>query len=344
MTPSTLNFIDISSLYSCGSVNKQYFSQVTIPDSATIMRFDGLEAFVAVVDASSFTIAAERLGIARSMVSRRIAELEARLGAQLLQRTTRRLSLTEAGRDFYERASRILIDVDEAEQSVATGQAALRGRLRLAAPVSFGVLHLTSALDEFAKLHPELLLDIELDDRQINLVEDGFDLAIRISMGHMQDSTLVARPLSPIRMVVAASPEYLRRHGEPSHPDELNTHYGLVYGNLPEHQQWQLTSDDGQEIVSRPISRLRANNGDLLLRAAIDGLGIVLLPTFMGYQALASGALKPILADWHSQPVSLYAVYSSRRHIPARVRVLIEHLAKCFGENPYWDQVLQENA
>src|SRR5512139_1182914 len=189
------------------------------------MRFEGLEAFVTVVDAGSFSTAAERLGIARSMVSRRIAELEARLGAQLLQRTTRRLSLTEAGRDFYERASRILIDLEEAEQSIATGQTALRGRLRLAAPLSFGVLHLASALDEFARKHPELILDIELDDRTINLVEEGFDLAIRI--GHLQDSTLVARPLAPIRFVVCASAEYLRSHGEPHHPDELISHDGL---------------------------------------------------------------------------------------------------------------------
>lgn len=300
------------------------------------MRLEGLEAFVTVVEAGSFSIAAERLGIARSMVSRRIAELERRLRAQLLQRTTRRLSLTEAGRDFYERASRILIDLDEAEQSVASGQAELRGRLRMTAPLSFGVLHLAPALDEFARQHPELVLDIELDDRQINLVEEGFDLALRI--GHLQDSTLVARPLAPIRMVVCASEAYLRQHGEPHHPDELSSHFGLVYGNTPEHQQWKLISDDGQEIVSRPISRLRANNGDLLLRAAIDGLGIVVLPTFIGHEALASGTLKPILHDWHPQPATLHAVYASRRHLPTRVRLLIEHLAARFGENPYWDR------
>jgi DNA-binding transcriptional LysR family regulator len=300
------------------------------------MRLEGLEAFVMVVDTGSFSSAAERLGIARSMVSRRIAELEARLGAQLLQRTTRRLSLTDAGRDFYERASRILIDLDEAEQSITTGQAALRGRLRIAAPLSFGVLHLAPALNEFARQHPELSLDIELDDRTINLVEEGFDLAIRI--GHLQDSTLVARPLAPVRFVVCASAEYLRSHGEPHHPDELSNHDGLVYGNLPEHLQWKFTGADDNEVVAHPRSRLRANNGDLLLRAAIDGLGIVVAPTFIGHTALTTGALIPILRDWRPQPATLYAVYASRRHLPARVRLLIDHLAKRFGDHPYWDR------
>jgi len=306
------------------------------------MRFDGLEAFVTVVEAGSFSQAAERLGIARSMVSRRIAELEGRLGAQLLHRTTRRLSLTEAGRDFYERASRILIDIDEAEQSVASGQTELRGRLRLAAPLSFGVLHLASALDEFARQHPELLLDIELDDRVINLVEEGFDLAVRI--GNLQDSTLVARQLAPIRFVVCASNDYLRRHGEPSHPDELSSHDGLYYGNLPEHLQWTFTGSDGESVTSRPKVRLRSNNGDLLLRAGIDGLGIAVMPTFICHQAIAAGSLIPILRDWHPQPATLYAVYSSRRHLPARVRLLIEHLKQCFGENPYWDRGTAHNA
>ncbi len=302
------------------------------------MRLEALEAFVTVVDAGSFTTAAERLGIARSMVSRRIAELENRLGAQLLQRTTRRLSLTEAGRTFYERASRILLDLDEAEQSVASGQAALRGRLRLAAPLSFGVLHLAPALDEFARLHPELTLDIELDDRQIDLVEERFDLAVRI--GQLQDSSLVARPLAPIRFVLCASPDYLRQHGEPRQPSELSAHYGLYYGNLPDHQQWKLRAGDGREQATPPLTRLRANNGDLLLCAAIDGLGIVLLPTFLCHRALASGALLPILRDWQPQPATLNAVYASRRHLPARVRLLIDHLAARFGSQPYWDEWL----
>ena len=299
------------------------------------MRLEGLEAFVTVVDTGSFSKAAERLGIARSMVSRRISELEARLGAQLLQRTTRRLSLTEEGRDFYERASRILIDLDEAEQSITTGQAALRGRLRIAAPLSFGVLHLAPALDEFARQHPELVLDIELDDRTINLVEEGFDLAIRI--GHLPDSTLVARPLAPIRFAVCASAEYLRTHGEPHHPEELISHDGLVYGNLPEHLQWKFFNSEGGEVTAHPRSRLRANNGDLLLRAAIDGLGIIVTPTFISHPAIASGALIPILRHWQPQQATLYAVYASRLHLPARVRLLIEHLAQRFGDHPYWD-------
>lgn len=299
------------------------------------MRFAELQAFVTVVDAGSFSAAAERLGIAKSMVSRRVGELEARLGAQLLHRTTRRLSLTEAGRDFHERATRLLVDLDEAEQSVASGQAALRGRLRLAAPLSFGVRHLAGALDRFALLHAELSLDVHLDDRQVNLVEEGFDLALRI--GHLQDSTLVARPLAPIRLVVCASPAYLRAHGEPHHPADLAHHHGLSYGNIAESQQWSLLGGDGQRVVAHPLSRLRANNGDLMLRAASDGLGIAVLPTFIAHQALATGELVPILRDWQAPPATLFAVYASRRHLPERVRLLIEFLAERFGDHPYWD-------
>jgi DNA-binding transcriptional LysR family regulator len=300
------------------------------------MRLEGIEAFVTVVDAGSFSAAAERLGIAKSMVSRRVGELESRLGAQLLHRTTRRLSLTESGRDFYERATRLLIDLDEAEQSVVSGQAALRGRLRLAAPLSFGVLHLAEALDEFALLHPELKLDIHLDDRQINLVEEGFDLAVRI--GQLQDSSLVARPLAPIHFVLCASPAYLERHGEPRHPKDLSTHQGLVYGNLPESQQWCFIGRDGEEVVAHPSLRLRANNGDLLLRAAVDGLGIIMMPTFIGYQSLARGELVPLLPDWQFRSATLNAVYPSRRHLPVRVRLLIDFLAERFGEVPYWER------
>ncbi len=299
-------------------------------------RFETLQTFVAVVEAGSFSAAAVRLDRAKSAVSRQVAALETRLDVQLLNRTTRRLSLTEAGREFHERAQRILADLEEAELSVAAEQTALRGRLRLAAPLSFGVLHLAPALDEFLLRHPELVLDLDLDDRRINLVEEGFDLALRI--GELPDSTLVARPLAPIRMQLCASPDYLRRHGTPRTPQDLAFHAGLVYGNVPEAQQWRFVDAAGKVHSVKVPARLRANNGDVLIRAAVEGLGVVVSPTFIAHRALAAGELVPLLPDHQAPGTGAYAVYPSRRHQPQRVRALIDFLAQRFGDTPYWDQ------
>jgi len=299
-------------------------------------RFDSLQTFVAVVETGGFSAAAVRMDRAKSAVSRQVAALETHLGVQLLNRTTRRLSLTEAGREFHERAQRILADLEEAELSVAAEQTALRGRLRLAAPLSFGVQHLAPALAEFLAQHPELVLDLDLDDRRINLVEEGFDLALRI--GELPDSSLVARALAPIRMQLCASPDYLRRHGTPRTPEDLAFHAGLVYGNVPEAQQWRLLDAAGKVHSVKVPARLRANNGDVLLRAARDGLGVVVSPTFITHRALAAGELVPLLPDYRAPGTTAYAVYPSRRHLPQRVRVLIEFLAQRFGDTPYWDQ------
>lgn len=303
-------------------------------------RFETLQTFVAVVEAGSFSVAAGRLGRAKSAVSRHVAELEAHLGAQLLNRTTRRLSLTEAGREFFERAQRILADLEEAELSVAAEQTALRGRLRLAAPLSFGVLHLAPALNAFLADHPELVLDLDLDDRRVNLVEEGFDLALRI--GELADSTLVARPLAPIRMQLCASPAYLRRHGTPQTPQDLAFHAGLVYGNIPEAQQWRFIDDSDRTHSVKVPARLRANNGDVLLQAALDGLGICVSPTFLAGRALAAGELVPLLPGYGAPGTTAYAVYPSRRHQSQRVRMLIDYLAQRFGDAPYWDQTVAE--
>lgn len=304
-------------------------------------RFDSLQTFVAVVETGSFSAAAARLDRAKSAVSRQVAALESHLGVQLLNRTTRRLSLTEAGREFHEQAQRILADLEEAELSVAAEQTALRGRLRLAAPLSFGVQHLAPALAEFLTRHPELVLDLDLDDRRINLVEEGFDLALRI--GELADSSLVARPLAPIRMQLCASPDYLRRHGRPRTPQDLAFHAGLVYGNVPEAQQWRFSDVAGEVHSVKVSARLRANNGDVLLRAALDGLGVVVSPTFIAHRALAAGELVPLLPDYQAPGTSAYAVYPSRRHLPQRVRALIEFLAQRFGDAPYWDQMIAPN-
>lgn len=305
-------------------------------------RFDALDTFVAVVEAGSFTAAAERLRIAKSVVSRRISDLESRLGARLVNRTTRRLSLTDAGRTLYGRAIRVLADLEEAEASVSRDQGALQGPLRVAAPLSFGLWHLGPALSGFLADNPGLTLDLSLEDRQINLVEEGYDLALRIA--RLEDSNLVARKLAPIRLVACASPGYLERHGEPDEPEQLTAHAGLFYGYLTDSQNWPYLGANGRPVGPRVPARMRANNGDVLLQAAQDGLGITVLPTFIAWRPIRQGRLKRVLPGHPLPESALHAVYSSRRHLPERVRALVDFLAERYSGEPYWDQLLNEVA
>lgn len=298
-------------------------------------RFELMQTFVRVVEAGSLSAAADRMAIAKSVASRRLRELEEYFGVRLLNRTTRRLSLTESGRHYYERSIRILTDLEEAEQAISSEQTELRGRLRLAAPFSFGLLHLMPVLDDFMREHAGLILDLDLNDRNINLVEEGFDLAIRI--GRLVDSTLVARRLAPIRMVACASPDYLDRHGEPRTPEELIDHQGMVYSNIPESQHWLFTDNDGNSRPVKVPERMRANNGDALLQAAITGLGVTVMPTFLAQPALEQGQLQPILSDYALPVEAAYAVFPSQRYLPRRIRLFVDALVEKFGDEPYWD-------
>jgi DNA-binding transcriptional LysR family regulator len=206
-------------------------------------RLECLESFVAVVESGQFSAAAERLGKGKSVISRRVSELEEYLGALLIQRTTRRLALTDAGRAFYPRAVQLLEDLAEAEQSVSSAHPALSGRIRLAAPLSFGLMHLAHALNSFMTRHPGVLLDMDFNDSQVDLIQEGVDLALRI--GYLEDSTMVALPIAPIRSVVCASPGYLARYGTPETPEALTDHQCLCYANLPESQKWRFIDGDG---------------------------------------------------------------------------------------------------
>ena len=301
-------------------------------------RFEDLRTFVRVVEAGSFTGAAERLQRAKSAVSRRLSELEDRLGVQLLNRTTRRLDLTATGRDFYARCVRLLSDLEEAELAVSSEHASLRGTLRVASPMSFGILHLADAINDFLSLHQDLRLEADLDDRRANLIEDGFDVAIRL--GALADSTLIARRLAPMRRVTCASPAYLERFGTPRSPDDLVNHTGLSYSNIPDSAHWQYRCPNGERRAARIGNRMRVNNGDMLLSAARHGLGVVVSPTFLAYQAIEQGALVPILTEYALPEESAYAVYPPGRHLSYRVRVFIDFLAERFGERPYWDRFL----
>ncbi len=301
-------------------------------------KFAHLEALVAVVETGSFSRAAERLRLGKSVISRRISLLEADLGVQLLQRTTRSLSLTGSGREFYERALRILAELDEAEQSIADTSAALRGRLRIAAPLSFGLRHLSATLNAFLHQHPAIELDVDLNDREVNLVEEGFDLAIRI--GELPDSSLLARRLGTIRFVTCVSPDYLATQGVPTHPGELSDHVGLQYTNIPPARIWQFDDGSGQLLSKPPGIRLRANNGDLLASAAAAGLGIVNTPTFTASEMIVNGRLVVILDAYPRPAIGIHAVFPPGRLISRRARHLVDFLASDIGDLPAWDRAI----
>ena len=299
-------------------------------------RFAELQALVAVVETGSFTAAADRLNIAKSAVSRRVSALEDRLGVQLLRRTTRRINLTDTGRSFYERSARILADLDEAEAAVLQQHGELRGKLRVALPLSFGVRHLVAPIAEFSRRHPRVSFDLDLNDRRIDLLQEGVDLAIRI--GRLSDSTLIARRLFDARTIVAASTDYLESQGMPQSPEELRQHNCLVYGNLAEPGRWVYTDKNGNRQSVEVNVTMTASSGDFLIDAAKQGLGVVMLPTFIAGESIRRDDLVPILRDveWPATPA--YAVYPPTRHLSHRVREFIDFLVEEFSGVPYWDE------
>ncbi len=300
-------------------------------------KYEQLEAFVEVVDQQSFSAAGEKMGLVKSVVSRRVSDLETRLGVKLLNRTTRKLSLTGAGEQLYQQASVLLSNLIDIEQKVSDQQVSLSGRLKIAAPLSFGYRHLSSAISEFVKIHPEIDISFDLNDREIDLVAEGFDMTIRI--GELVDSTLIARKLGVIRFITVASDEYLEKYGTPLHPDDLINHQGLLYSNLTEKQQW-IFNDNGRNLVVVPPTRLMANNGDFLCNAAICGLGVFNSPSFILSGAIQRGELRQILKGFNAKPTGVYALFPPGRLIPRRVKVLVEFLQKKYGDLPEWDKGL----
>lgn len=304
-------------------------------------RFAAMQAFVAVVEAGSFVRASERLNLSTTSVSRQVSELEAHLDARLLHRTTRRVSLTDAGRTFYQHCTALLADLAEAEAAVSADNRAASGLLRVSAPVSFGILHLSTELARFRREQPDVALELHLNDRMVDLVEEGHDVAIRIS-GQLATS-LVARPLAPVQMVICAAPAYLERHGIPRTPQDLSRHQCLLYSYSDQPSLWTLLGDAGPEQV-QVAGFLTANNGDVLRAAAVAGEGIVLQPTFIVGDDLRAGRLVPLLQDYQVPSVTAYAVYPSRRHLAAKVRVFIDFLVRAWGDRPPWDAWMAEAA
>lgn len=297
-------------------------------------HFDELLTLVRVVEAESLTAAAERLNVTKSVVSRRLASLEQRLKVKLLTRTTRSVIATELGRAYYERCVRILADLDEATNSITGQNMRAWGTLRVAAPMTFGNMHLTPVLSELLAEHPDLLIEIELNDRVVDIVAEGFDVAIRI--GKLKDSSLIARKLAPIRRILCASPAYLALRGEPRRPEDLYDHDCLSYCNAASSELWSFVSGPLKRPV--PVRRLRANNGEMLRDAAITGLGIAVLPSFIVGSAVERGDLKVLMPDHPLEPIGLYAVYPPSHYLAFKVRVLVDALARRFGPAPYWDE------
>ncbi|MGH8503766.1 MAG: LysR substrate-binding domain-containing protein [Gammaproteobacteria bacterium] len=300
-------------------------------------NFTDIAVFCRVVDTGSFTKAAEQLGLSRAVASKSVSRLEARLGARLLNRTTRRLSLTEAGATLYEGSHSALGRIEEAEIEIAQLQTEPRGMLKVSVPMTFGILHIAPALPAFLEGHPGITLEMRMDDRIVDLVDEGFDLAIRISS--LADSTLVARRLAPCRFAVCGSQAYFDRRGVPQTPDDLRAHNCIIYVYQPSPNVWRFSSPDDDKEISMPVrGNLRVNNGIAQRDAALQGLGITVSPTFIVGELFSEGLLLPVLTDYSPPEVSVYAVYPQRKYLSPKVRAFIEFFAARFGPEPYWDR------
>ena len=297
-----------------------------------MMKLDGVAAFVAVAEAGSIVEAARRLGLSKSVVSERLAELERTLGARLLQRTTRKMSLTEDGAAFLERGRRIVREVTDGAAEMAERRGDLVGPLRISGPVTFGALHLGPAIYPFLKAYPRIELTLDLDDRFVDVAADGYDGVVR--HGPIQDNRLVAKRLAPSRRVLVASPEYLAAFGEPRSIADLEGHRAILYTNRE--MDWRFVGPDGVATV-RPPSGLRVNNGLIMRDAALAGLGITLLARFVINAELASGALRVIDIGAEPEGADVYLAYPRDRGPSAKILALVESLRRAFGDPPYWD-------
>ena len=297
-------------------------------------RLGAIQVFAQVVESGSFAKSAEKLGLSTSAASRHVAELETHLQTRLLNRTTRRVSLTESGQAFYERAVQLLADLEEAEQEAAKTAVVPRGTIRVTTSVNFGVRHLAPAIADFLAAHQEVRFDVSLADRVVDLVEEGFDLAVRV--GTSGSGNLVARKLGETRLVPCASPLYLSAHPAPKTPEDLAQHNCFTYEYVTPRNVWRFQDPSGRERAVRVAGTLHSNNGDLLAEAAARGAGIVFEPAFIVGPDVRAGRLVPLLQEFTPPPVPIYAVYPSRKHLSAKVRRFVEFLIARFASAQDW--------
>ena len=300
-------------------------------------RLGELEAFAAVAETGGFTAAARTLGRTTSSVSKQIQSLEARLGVRLLHRTTRRVSLTEIGIAFRDRVQGVLVDLDEAEGAVAQLHEEPRGLLRVSVPTDFGRLRLADMLARFAMRHADIRLEVEFSDRFVDVVEEGFDIVVRIA--NLDDSTLVARRMGPCRRVICAAPAYLEANGHPAHPSELSGHSVIGYA-YEQSRPWRFRGTEEQGMTVTVDPRHRANNGEMIRSMLVNGLGIALLPTFLIGDDLLAGRLETLFMDRLEADTVIWAVTPHRKLLATKVRLMLDHLVSDCGENPPWDEGL----
>jgi DNA-binding transcriptional LysR family regulator len=298
-------------------------------------RFEAMKAFAGVVEEGSFTNAANRLGLSRAAISKVVRQLEDDLGVRLLNRTTRHVNTTEIGAAYYGRCREILAEVVEAEIAASRLQDAPRGILRVNGPMSFGVLHLAPAIAEFMAMYPEIVIDLVLNDRFVDIVEEGFDVVVRIS--ETTGSSMIARKFAESRRVFCAAPSYLEEFGIPEAPADLLRHRCLHYGYTANGSQWRLLAPDGKEHVVRINAPMTVNNGDVLAEAARRGQGIIMMPTFIVGDDLRQGRLKTVLPGYRPPDLVMSALYPPNRHLTAKVRVFIDFLVSRFGPVAYWE-------
>ncbi|MBF2001041.1 MAG: LysR family transcriptional regulator [Synechococcales cyanobacterium M58_A2018_015] len=294
-------------------------------------KFESIRAFTRVVAAGGFAAAAREMGLSRSAVNKLVIALENELGVQLLHRSTRVVTPTETGRAFHERCLEILSSLEEAEQSIRQLQAEPKGTLRVNAPMSFGMLHLAPAVADFLQHYPELQVQLTLNDRFVDPIEEGFDLTVRIAQPQ-QIASLIVQPLAPAPRVLCAAAEYLNRRGTPTHPEQLQHHSCLHYGQLAVDNQWTLTGPDGEHTVS-VAGVLCSNNGETLKEAALRGLGITLLPTFIVGQDLQQGRLQRVLPEYQPTELTISLIYPVNRHLSTKVRLLVDFLQHRFARS-----------
>lgn len=297
-------------------------------------RLDAMRAFITVAAEGSFVKAAERLQQSPQLVSKYVGQLERHLGIRLFNRTTRRVHLTEAGQQYQLRARQLLEELDDLENQVGDLQHHAQGLLRISAPVSFAMRHLPSLLLGFQQQHPRVGIDLQLNDRKVDIVEEGFDIALRI--GRLKDSSLIAKPLAPVRLLLCAAPGYLEQYGEPAQLSDLTQHRYLPYSYLENTIGTEL-HEALQAIKQRQQGELVSNNGDVLVQAAIAGGGIILQPSFITGAAIKAGQLQVILPQYEPAPLGLYAVYAHRQLLASKVRQFLEFSEGFYGSPPYWD-------
>jgi len=297
--------------------------------------FGAIPVFVAVVENGGFSAAARTLGISKSAVSKRINQLEAHLGVRLLHRTTRKLSLTEAGERYFEHAAQALTAAGQAEDAVTELQGEPQGNLKISSPMSFGRLHVAPLIPKLLQHYPKLQIDLVMDDRKVDLVAGGFDVAIRA--GKLPASTLIARKLAPVRQVLCASPDYIDRYGRPATPAELSDHNCVLYSYSSDANKWTLIGESGPETMTVSGS-YQVNNSEALLEALREGVGIGRLPTFVAGPDLKTGRLVKLFESYRIPEFTIYAVFPERQYLPAKVRAFLDFAIEYIGgDQPYWD-------